>query len=120
MKKLFSLLCLLCLSLSSQVPPRPEPARLYNNLSAVYPDFLSADEAARLEDKLEVFSNETSNQICVVIVDDLGGMDASSFAFELGTKWGVGKKDKDNGVVVLVKPTGGAGQRDLFIAVGYG
>lgn len=111
--------CITNLALS-QVPDRPSPARLYNNLSSEFPDFLSQSEAAALEEKLEVFSNESSNQICVVIVDDLGGTDAASFATELGQKWGVGKADKDNGIVVLVKPTGSAGGRDLFIAVGYG
>ena len=92
-------------SLQAQVPDRPEPQRLYNNLSEEFPDFLSQSEAAALEEKLEQFSNNTSNQICVVIVDDLGGTDAGSFATELGQKWGVGKADKDNGVVVLVKVT---------------
>jgi uncharacterized protein len=35
-------------------------------------------------------------------------------------KGGVGKKESNNGIVILVKPTGGAGGRDLFIAIGYG
>lgn len=118
--RLLFFLLLLGLTVMAQVPPRPEPPRLYNNLSKEFPDFLSADEAARLEQKLEEFSNETSNQICVVVVDDLGGMDASSFAFEIGNKWGVGQKGFNNGVVVLIKPTGGSGGRDLFIATGYG
>ena len=104
----------------SQVAPRPNPPKLYNNLSTEFPNFLSPPEAAQLEEKLEVFSNETSNQICVVIVDDLNGYDASEYAFQLGTEWGVGQKDKNNGIVILIKPTGGAGGRDLFIATGYG
>jgi uncharacterized protein len=104
----------------AQVPSRPSPPKLYNNLSKEFPDFLTADEAASLEEKLEVFSNETSNQICVVIVDDLNGLDASDFAFKIGNEWAVGKKGFNNGIVILVKPTGGEGQRDLFIATGYG
>ncbi len=107
-------------SIVAQVAPRPDPPKLYNNLSKEFPDFLNSSEAAALEEKLEVFSNETSNQICVVIVDDLNGMDASSYAIELGHSWGVGQADKDNGIVILIKPTGSAGGRDLFIAVGYG
>jgi uncharacterized protein len=102
------------------IPDRPQPPRLYNNLSKEFPSFLNAEEAAALEQKLESFSNETSNQICVVIVDDLDGMDAGSYAFELGNSWSVGQKGFNNGVVVLVKPTGGSGGRDLFIATGYG
>lgn len=84
------------------------------------PDFLTSAEAAQLEEKLEVFSNETSNQICVVVVDELNDMEASEFAFKIGNEWGVGKKESDNGIVILIKPTGGQGERDLFIAVGSG
>ncbi|MGE0568508.1 MAG: TPM domain-containing protein, partial [Bacteroidia bacterium] len=51
---------------------------------------------------------------------DLLGNDASQYAFEIGNKWGVGSKNFNNGVVILIKPTGGAGERDLFIATGYG
>ncbi len=121
MKKiiLFFLLVLL-LPVFAQVPARPQPAKLYNNLSKEFPGFLNPAEAAAIEEKLEVFSNETSNQICVVIVDDLNGMDASQYAFAIGNEWGVGKKGFNNGIVILVKPTGGSGGRDLFIAQGYG
>jgi uncharacterized protein len=106
--------------LPAQIAERPQPAKLYNNLSKEFPDFLNQQEAAQLEEKLEVFSNETSNQICVVIVDDLNGYEAADYATRLGTEWGVGKKEVNNGIVILVKPTGGQGGRDLFIAVGYG
>ena len=42
------------------------------------------------------------------------------FAFDIGEQWGIGQGKFDNGVVVLVKPTGGQGNRKSFIAVGYG
>ena len=121
MKKFYIYLLLILSAFSfAQVAPRPTPQKLYNNLSSEYPDFLNTDEAAAIEEKLVTFSRETSNQICVVVVDDLNGMDASCYAIELGNTWGVGKKDFNNGIVILIKPTGGKGGRDLFIAVGYG
>lgn len=103
---------------SGSIPERPSPARLVNNMSSS--GFISSGEERQLEEKLEAFANETSNQIVVVIVDDLGGMEPWAFATELGQKWGVGQKNQDNGVVVLVKPTGAEGQRYLEIVVGYG
>lgn len=106
--------------LNGQIATRPSPQKLYNNLSQEFPDFLSNSEADAIEQKLVEFSRETSNQICVVVVDDLNGMDASSYAIQLGNDWGVGKKDFNNGIVILIKPTGGKGGRDLFIAIGYG
>lgn len=105
---------------NSAIPERPNPPHLVNNLSKEIPDFLSSAEEAQLETKLETFANETSNQIVVVIVDDFGGDEAWNFATELGHKWGVGQGKFDNGVVVLIKPTGGQGNRDAYIAVGYG
>lgn len=122
MKRLISFIfgLLLLNTALAQVAGRPSPMRLYNNLSQQFPDFLSASEASALEDKLEQFSNNTSNQVCVVIVDDLNGMDISDYATRLGEQWGVGKKGANNGIVVLIKPTQSDGGRSDFIAVGYG
>jgi len=117
---IFSLLVFIsCLGVA-QVAPRPSPQKLYNNLSAEFPNFLSASEAETIEQKLVNFSRETSNQIVVVIVDDFGGTDAATYATQLGTEWGVGKKEANNGIVILIKPTESDGGRDLFIAIGYG
>jgi uncharacterized protein len=107
-------------SSAQSIPQRPTPPRLVNNLSTAFPNFISAEEQQSLEKKLENFSNETSNQICIVIIDSLWGYSTSDLAERILTIWGVGKKDKNNGVVILVKPTGGSGQRDAFIGTGYG
>ncbi len=121
MRNIVTFILVLVTSFSfSQVATRPSPQKLYNNLSQEFPDFLSTSEANDIEQKLEAFSRETSNQIVVVVVDDFGGTDAASYATELGTSWGVGKKESNNGIVILIKPTKSDGGRDLFIAVGYG
>ena len=121
MKHIFAFILTLVTAISfSQVAPRPSPQKLYNNLSKEFPNFLSSSEADDIEQKLVNFSRETSNQIVVVIVDDFGGTDAATYATQLGTEWGVGKKEANNGVVILIKPTETDGGRDLFIAIGYG
>lgn len=120
MRKIISGIFLLVALLGySQIPERPVPAKLYNNFSKNHPDFLSSSEAAQLEEKLEVFSNETSNQICVVIVDDLNDYEPADFATKLLNDWGVGKKESNNGVVVLLQLNPEKGGRD-FIQTGYG
>ena len=48
------------------------------------------------------------------------GLEPYDYATRLGHKWGVGQAKFDNGIVILIKPTGGEGQRQLYIAVGYG
>ncbi len=105
---------------AQSVPNRPSPQTLVNNLSKEFPGYLSTEETQALENKLEVFSNETSNQLCIVIIDSLWGFSTADFCERIITTWGVGKKDKNNGIIILIKPTGGAGDRDAFIATGYG
>jgi uncharacterized protein len=95
-------------------PPRP------NGLVVDAVGILQADEIAALETKLRTLNNETSNQVVVVIIDELCAGDAAMTAYEIGARWKVGQKEFDNGVVILVKPTGGPGERHTFIATGYG
>lgn len=102
------------------IPDAPNPPRLVNNLSKEFPNFISGAEQELLEQKLETFANETSNQIVIVIVDDLNGYEPVQFATEIGEKWKVGHEKEDNGIVILIKPTGGQGERKFFIATGKG
>lgn len=83
-------------------------------------DFLSGQELISLNNKLTAFAVETSNQIAIVIVDTLCGLEPWEYATELGEKWGVGGERFDNGVVILIKPLGGRGKRHVFIATGRG
>jgi uncharacterized protein len=112
------LLSPLLLAAQKGIPPRPSPPRLVNNFSSV--QLLTPEQEQRLEQKLEDFSNETSNQIVIVIVDDLGGYDINGFSTAIIHHWGVGQAKKDNGIAIVVKPTGPEGDRDAYIAVGYG
>ena len=122
LKKQFFLLLILFFSIASfaqndGIPERPNPPRLVNNLSKQFPDFISSSEQEQLEKKLQDFANQTSNQIVIIIIDDLAGLEAYDFATRLGQKWGVGQAKADNGIVILVKPTE---RHELFIAPGYG
>jgi uncharacterized protein len=94
--------------------------RLVNNFSNEFPDFISAQEEELLEQKLEAFAEATSNQIVIVIIDDLAGYEPWEFATKLGENWKVGQEKEDNGIVILIKPTGGKGERKYFIAPGKG
>ena len=99
------------------IPDAPNPPRLVNNFSKAFPDFLSSEEEQKLEQKLVNFAETTSNQIVIVIVDDLAGYEPAEFAYELGDKWKVGQEKEDNGIVILIKPTE---ERKFFIATGKG
>ncbi|MDP4637208.1 MAG: TPM domain-containing protein, partial [Crocinitomicaceae bacterium] len=78
LKQIFTLISILLISVfgsfaQNDIPDAPKPERLYNNLSAEYSDLLSQDQARELEAKLENFAEQTSNQVVVVVVDDLAG-----------------------------------------------
>jgi uncharacterized protein len=104
----------------SGIPDPQSPPRLVNNFSKEFPNFITPAENAYLEEKLSQFNDSTSNQIVIVIIDDLAGYEPAEFAYRIGDKWGVGQKKEDNGIVILIKPTGGKGQRKFFIATGSG
>jgi len=102
----------------AQLPSKSNPIRYYNDFSSV--GFLSNEESKLIEEKLKSFKEETSNQIVVVVVDDLNGLEASDFATRLGAEWGVGDKNKDNGIVFLIKLTEKREKRTTFISIGRG
>ena len=108
------MLCLGVMTLSAQVPARPNPPRLVNDFAGILGD------CQWLEDSLERIAMETSNQICVVTMDDLGGWDKAMMAYSIGEQWGVGKKGNNNGVVILIKPKTADSKGEAFIAPGYG
>ena len=126
MKKAFLILGLFVLTMiftgfgQSKLPSAPVPFKLYNNLSKEMPDFLSSQQAQKIEQRLRSFEDSTGNQIVIVVTDDLLGYEDWEYATELGQKWGVGQEDKDNGIVFLIKPSGGKGERKTFIAIGEG
>ena len=108
------LLCFTTLTVMAQVPQRPNPPRLVNDFAGILGD------CQWLEDSLEKIAMETSNQICVVTMDDFGGYDKAMMAYSIGQEWGVGKKGNDNGVVILIKPKTAHSKGEAFIAPGYG
>ena len=107
-----------CLNSWSQIPSAPNPPKLYNDLNHI--GFLTPSEEIMIEKRLEKFEKETSNEIAVIIIDDLGDYDVSDYAIKISNLWKVGKQKEKNGIVVLIKPTGGKRDKKIFIAVGRG
>lgn len=99
---------------AQQIPNRPSPPQLVNDLANI----LTKNQEDRLEQKLVAYNDSTSTQIAVVSVNNLQGTTAADFAYQLGEKWGVGTKD-NNGIVILVKPKNET-KGEVFISIGYG
>jgi uncharacterized protein len=122
MKKLFFISFLLfsigaLAQVENAVPAAPSPARLVVDFTKGK-NFITSEQTAFLEKKLVAFDDSTSNQVAVVIVESLGGYSANEYATALGRKWGLGGKQNNNGVVVLISIE--PGNRDAYIAIGYG
>lgn len=84
-----------------------------------YTGVLTKSQTENLEEDLSDYSARTSNQICVVVVDNFGGIDsAKDYAMLLGNKWGIGSK-RDNGVMLIVKVKNDT-SGDVYLAAGYG
>jgi len=93
-----------------EVPPAPDT---YVTDRA---DILAPETEARLELILTQFEEATSNQVVIATFPSLEGEALEDFSIRLAEKWGVGQKDKDNGVVLLVFRD----DRQVRIEVGYG
>lgn len=103
--------------LSAQRLPDPmDPPRLVNDFSAM----LDNQSVNELETKLRSFNDQTSTQIYLITTHDLLGYDISDYATRIGEEWGVGQDNKDNGIVILVKPKTEESRGEVYIAVGYG
>ncbi|MCC7050541.1 MAG: TPM domain-containing protein [Bacteroidia bacterium] len=94
------------------IPEKPNPPKLINDFA----NLLQENQANQLENKVFNFNKESSTQITVVTVADLKDNEPADFAFKLGEKWGVGEKEKNNGVVLLISLQ----PKKIFIATGYG
>ena len=102
-------------TITDAIPPVPNPPRLVNDFAGV----MTLGEVTEMEDRLVAFNDTTTNVICVVTVNDLGDYSAAQFAYEIDDRWGVRSKDRRNGVVILIKPSTGNGDGDVYISVGY-
>lgn len=81
-----------------------------------YTGTLSDDQIQQLDGKLTQFEQGSGNEISVVMISGLDGDSIENFAEQLFTEWGIGKKEADNGVLVLVVKD----DHKMRIEVGYG
>ena len=82
----------------------------------VNPDgIISVQQGARIDSLLCDIRRQSTAEVVAVIVDDIDG-DVDDFATNLFNTWGVGKKDVNNGVVILVAKD----RRRAVIRTGYG
>jgi uncharacterized membrane protein YgcG len=104
-----------CGGSSNSIPERPKPYKLYNDISST--NFLTKEQAENIETKLKEIKNEGQYEVAILVINELHGFEPSEFAIKTGAKWGLGTKEKDNGILILIK---NEGKKTSFIATGRG
>lgn len=77
---------------------------------------LSTEQEQNLENILKNFEDKTTNEIAIAILPSLNGESLEDYANKLFENWGIGQKDKDNGILILIIKD----ERKVRIEVGYG
>jgi uncharacterized protein len=80
-------------------------------------NILSSSAESQINTILLDIRRQTSCEVAMVVIDDMAGdTDIDNFATDLFTKWGIGKKDKSNGVLIVVAKDA----HKYVIRTGYG
>lgn len=90
----------------------PQPVGYVNDFA----EMLSSDFRQSLEQDLVDFKDETTAEIAVVTINSLEGNSLEDYAVRLFEDWKIGKKEKDNGILILIAKE----DRKIRIEVGYG
>ena len=124
MRKIYFVTLLLCLIYSTKaftneykVKDVPMVHLMDRTKYVSNPDnILSPSAVAEMDATLFSLEEKTGIQVLVVAVENIYGGDCFGFAHSLGEENGVGQKDKDNGLVILLV----TGERCIQFATGYG
>jgi uncharacterized protein len=81
-----------------------------------YANTLSYDTESRINAIMGELERKTTSQVAVLIMDTINPFDIETYAVKLFEQWGIGQKEKDNGVLLLIAIK----DRALRIEVGYG
>jgi uncharacterized protein len=109
----FSLVLLVAVTAYAAEVIPPKPDRYFNDYAGV----ISKEAALRFNEELAQFERETSNQVVVAIFPKMqSDSDIADYTQRVAQAWGVGQKERRNGVVLFVF----IHDRKMFIQVGYG
>ena len=109
------LFVLLLLMLASQ----PLAAQTFPKLTGRVVDaanLLDPAQEAALTQKLDALEQQSGRQLVVATLPSLEGRTIEDYGYRLGREWGIGSKEEDDGVLLIVAPN----ERKVRIETGYG
>jgi len=101
----------------------PVPAKPDTNIYVFdYADLIDEADKLEMQKIAKALDDKTKAEIVVVTVNDLSHMEIEEYALKLFRSWGIGDKEKNNGILILVnKESILNNQRGrIRIEVGYG
>lgn len=117
-KKNLLLICLLIIFISSpsfsielEIPKPTSSFYVYDGSDII--DEKAEEYIIRTNEELY---KRTGSQIVVFTIDSLENTNINQFAVKLFEEWGIGSKEYDNGLLMLIVPE----ERQIWIEVGYG
>lgn len=114
-KKILFIIIMLLTSLTLVKALKVEDVKV-KNYANDYSDVLSSELEEYINSKGKQLEDASGAQIVVVTIPSLEGRDLESFATDLFNHVGIGDKDKDNGLLILLV----TGDRKLRVATGSG
>jgi uncharacterized protein len=93
----------------------PNPTQTSHGWVADPAHHLAPETVRRIDSTIFALERATSDEIAVVVIDSLDGLEPSQAALLLHRRWGVGKRDRNNGIVFLWSPA----LRKIYVSVGY-
>lgn len=108
----FTLCLCLCTGAAAFSFPKPTEDLYVNDFAGV----INSDDHDTMLAFATKLYNATTSQVVVTTVSDFGGLEKEEYALRLSREWGIGQKDKDNGVLILLSK----GDRQIRIEVGRG
>lgn len=99
------------------IPPRPNNA---NDLIYDYANVIDSTYYKTIRDSLRNLYMYNKSQVVVLTVESLDGMPIEDYCQEVFQEWGIGDKETNNGVLILVKPKTETSKGKVRIHTGYG
>ena len=103
-----SWLAVLALLFASLVGASAAWAQTFPKFTALVVDdahILAPEQVAALDAKLTALQTTTGHQLVVATIADLGGYPIEDYSYQLGRAWGVGAKQKNDGLLLVIAPT---------------
>lgn len=111
-----SLFLLFSVTVYAQLPAAPS----VNSYVYDYADVIDEEIEQQLITAAQDLEESTGNEVVMMTIDTIDGMEPFEFGTQLMREWGIGDAEKNNGMLIFATTDQGPGQNDVWISVGQG